>query len=111
MFSFLSISDSKALWPIAITAVVGIGIYYLWRTSQQAADNQTNAATPAASVGNAGTLALLAAMFGNGQGQGQGQTQSGSMATVTPGGAANAPGQHAPVGGSSVVPSIVTQGL
>ena len=108
MFNFLNISGTKELVPLALVALAGVAIWYLWKKQQSdamAADAASSSTSNNAAV--AATLNVLASLSGKQQGA---TTPTGSP-SVIPGGAPNAPAQAGITTSSSVAPSYVTQGL
>lgn len=98
MFNFLNVSDARGLVPVAITALIGVAIWYLWKRAQ-ARQDAGNALDAGASTGgaNVADLALLQTLLSQNAG------------TAAPSGS-NAPTQK-PATASNAFESVpVTQG-
>ena len=108
MFNLLNISDAKGLVPVALAALIGVAIWYLWKHAkdQQAANNLANAETGLTSGGgtNVADLALLASVLN----QNSGAATQGSGTAV--GGFGNAPTQRPATASNSFESNPVTQG-
>lgn len=108
MFNFLNISDAKGLVPVALAALIGVGVWYLVvrARAQQQQNNLANSETGLTSGGavNAGDLALIETLLAANSAPGT-QAQN-----VTSGGFGNAPAAQPITTNSSIAPQPVTQG-
>jgi hypothetical protein len=109
MFNLINLSDAKGLVPVAVTALIGVAIWYLWKRAQdhRSANNLDSLESGLSGQGggtNVADLALLAQIL-------HPNTGATTQATGTAvGGFGNAPAQQPATASNAFESNPVTQG-